>query len=363
MKLRTLFFLGAAALSCLPPPVTTRQDLDNLTFSGSVFITDARIDTLRARLADRVEPNLTACRLVLEAADQGLSRAPRPPVRWHVPAFYRDKQGHQQAKNVLRDDANASYAMALAYRITDDERYAQGAMNIIHSWVTLLREMSRRDDSSLSFSYHFPPMVFAADLLRSTSVWDPNLDERFRTFLREKALPMSTMDRETNWGNWGLVLSMACAVYLEDRGLLQTCIDRWKYFIENQMDSRGHLVREVTRSDGEMGFWYSHFCLMPQTIATEIARVQEVDLYDYQPLPGRSLRNAFQRIAGWVEQPDTFPYWPDIPPGWDYISYFEILHNRWPSEQTARLLDRFRPLNAEHGAPFLTFTHGGIVEE
>ena len=96
MKLRILLLLGAAALSCLPPAETGRQDRDAIVFSGSVFITGSRLETIRTRLADRAEPTQSAFPQVLEAAGQSLGRPVSPPVRWYVPAFYRDKEGHQK---------------------------------------------------------------------------------------------------------------------------------------------------------------------------------------------------------------------------------------------------------------------------
>ena len=100
---------------------------------------------------------------------------------------------------------------------------------------------------------------------------------------------------------------------------------------------------------------------MPQTIAAEILRVNGADLFEYGSPDGRSLEDAFHRVAAWTERPETFPYWKGKPnelKGITYFSYFEILNSRWPDASAARLLTDARPMTATHSVPFLTFTHG-----
>jgi hypothetical protein len=103
---------------------------------------------------------------------------------------------------------------------------------------------------------------------------------------------------------------------------------------------------------------------MPQTIAAEIARVNGLDLYDYQSPGGRSLRKAYEWLAPFVREPQRFPYFQGGDTsqlaGVNYVAYWEILNNRWPNADAAYLIGRLRPLTAEHSAPFLSFTHGDL---
>jgi len=269
-----------------------------------------------------------------------------------------------KAKQGLQDDANAAYALALCYRMTDEKKYAGSAIRLINAWATDMETMSRWCDSMLCFSYHFPAMIFAADLLRNDDVWPQDQQKNFSGFLLEKACRMNTMASEDNWGNWGLVLASSCAVYLKDETLFKKCVERWKYFIEHQIADDGRLPREVRRSGGKRGIRYSHFCLMPQTLAAEILRVNGVDLFDYKSPQGHTLKQAFFRIASWTAMPSTFPYWTGDPKelrGVDYFSYFEILNAHWPNDSASALLVKARPMSANHSAPFLTFTHGKAI--
>lgn len=332
---------------------------------NNVFITDWRIDTLKKAILNRQEPAFSAFQDVQRIADENLHRPANVLPTWYVPGYYDDAEGHRRAKNGLRDDANIAYAQALCFRLTGKQVYAGAAIRIINAWATGIKTMSLEDDSMLSFSYHFPALIFAADLLRKGSVWPDDQQVLFSDFLRDHACHMSSIDRSNNWGNWGLVLSTACAVYLQDNGLFTTCIDRWKYFIENQIAADGHLPHEVNRGGGRSGIWYTHFCLMPQTIAAEILRNSGVDLFDYMSPSGRRLEQAFKKIAAWARAPEDFPYWKGDPKelgGVNYISYFEILNQHWPDKNATSLLNQFRPLSATHATPYLTFTHGESLE-
>ena len=103
------------------------------------------------------------------------------------------------------------------------------------------------------------------------------------------------------------------------------------------------------------------FSLMPQTIAAEILKVNGEDLYDFKSPSGRTLKQAYERIAEWTCKPDSFPYWKDDPKelkSVHYFSYFEILNAHWPNDDASELLSKSRPMTAKHSAPFLTFTHG-----
>ena len=125
-------------------------------------------------------------------------------------------------------------------------------------------------------------MIFGADLLASWPGFSADHQDAFRRFCRQIALPLNTMDRSNNWGNWGLVLVLACAKYLNDDKLLDRGEQRWKELLDRQIDNQGHLHHEVRRSAGMRGIWYSHFSIFPQTIAAEILRLAGRDLYDWQ---------------------------------------------------------------------------------
>ena len=368
-KAMVLLLAALAGLAC---PLGANQaawaetgaNASEVRFNDSgVFIDDDRIELLRQRIEQGEAPTAEAFEELMEREGELLAHEPDVPEVWYVPPFYQDSAGHRESKEVLKLDGNNACRLALLYRLTGEEEYAEAAVDLIEPW-TELEELETHDDSSLSFSYHFPSMIFAADLLRPSEAWTSTLEEEFRDWIRERALPMNTMDRQNNWGNWGLVLVMAIAAFTEDEELFEEGVERWKHFIEAQIAEDGHLPHEVTRNDGigERGIWYTHFTLMPQTIAAEIAYVNGVDLYDYESPSGRTLEQAFRRVAPWALDPDTFPYFQPgegrEQRGTDYVGYFEILNARWPDDAATEMLEQHRPIDPSHSAPVITLTHG-----
>ena len=337
----------------------------------TVFISEARLRTLKSRVEHKAEPTWSAWLILKKSAESALDREPHAPTEWFVPFFYEDPDGHTKAKEGLQDDANAAYSLALVYRMTDDERYAQVAARLINAWGAEVKNLKREEDSCLSFSYHFPALIIAASLLKDSESWPTGEQEAFRRFVREKALPLNTMSRKNNWGNWGLVLVLACAAYTDDPSLLERGATRWKEFTESQVAADGHLIHEVNRGGfgrkGDSGLWYSNFSLLPQTIAAEILRVNGVDIYEYESPSGRSLRQAFEWLAPWIREPERFPYFQGgdgkQPGGAGYVSYFEILNAHWPHSDAMAVLERLRPLSARHSTPWLTFTHGDLLND
>ena len=368
-KAMPLLLTALAGWACLLGPGQaswgeTEPSASQVRFNDSgVFIDNERIEVLRQRIEQGEAPAAEAFEELMEREDELLAHEPEVPSVWYVPPFYQDSAGHRESKEALKLDANNAYRLALLYRLTGEDKYAEAAVRLIEPW-TDLEELETHHDSSLSFSYHFPSMIFAADLLRPSEAWTSSLEEEFGDWIRERALPMNTMDRQNNWGNWGLVLVMAIAAFTEDEELFVEGVERWKHFIEAQIAEDGHLPHEVTRNDGigERGIWYTHFTLMPQTIAAEIAYVNGVDLYDYESPSGRTLEQAFRRVAPWALDPETFPYFQPGEGreqlGTNYVGYFEILNTRWPDDAAAEMLERQRSIDPNHSAPVITLTHG-----
>lgn len=353
---------------------------EELPADGVVFLSDSHVANLKARVNRQVEPTYSAYLRLKESADEHLGRRPNPPRRYYVPRFYEDPEGQRAAREAIANDANGAYELALVYRVTNDERYAEAAARNINAWATEVESLDKSADSTLSFSYHFPAMIFAADLIADSPAWPEREQQAFKRFVREKALPMNTMGRPNNWGNWGLVLVISSATYLGDDELFRQAVERWKFFIGDQIAGDGHLPYEVYRNNGtgSHGIWYTHFSLEPQTIAAEIANNNGVYLYDYKSPSGSTLREAFELDAYWTRYPERFPYSKLDPDDMtnvrhlDYlveeqgvymsaVSYFEILNNRWPDENATALLDEMRPLDSLRVIPDITFTHGDLV--
>jgi len=230
-----------------------KHPFDRTRFGSAVFLPDERVESLRMRTRLGIEPQASAFQGVLETAQAALEREPSAPRVWHVPFRYLDRDGHYRAKAGLERDSRGAYALALAYRVTGERRFAEKSAAILDAWAREVRGFLTTGDSMLSFSYHFPAMIFAAGLLREFDGWGAANRARFAEFVRHEALPMSTIHHANNWGNWGLVLTLSGAAHLGDLKLFAAGVQRWADLIGSQIASDGHLSHEVRRSGGRRG--------------------------------------------------------------------------------------------------------------
>ncbi|UFU06997.1 alginate lyase family protein [Ruania halotolerans] len=363
---------------CLPPTEDTTE-----TGRGDVLISDDRLDMMRQRLAQETEPQTTAFAQLMDDVAADVEREPFAPSVWFVPFFYNDPDAHREARDGLQADANAAYRLALAYRLTGDASYGVSAAGFVEAWTYEVECFRTSQDSALAFSYHFPAMVFAADLLRDTQVWSAEVEADFASMLRQQALEISSSisSRGNNWGNWGVSLSTAIAAYLGDDDLMGEQIERARELVDHQIDADGHLAEEVTRNSGvgDYGIWYSHFSLLPALLTAEIAELHGFDLFSYENSHGFTLGDAVEVLAGWVETPESFPYFDGPVEDLanvrtiDYLSedgvmahsmsYFEIAGSRYDLPAVNRLLAVERPMTTIHAAPHLTLTHGDLSDE
>ncbi|WHX40260.1 alginate lyase family protein [Mesobacillus sp. AQ2] len=348
--------------------------------SSPVFIDSVKMERIREQIKRKEEPTYSEWLKLLSSANQKKNYKPNAPSSFYVPYVYSNPEGHWRGKNPLVKDANSAYELALAYQVTGNEKYAIRAARILDNWSHTTKTFKKSDDTPLVVSINFPSMIIAASLIEDSPNWTRDNQADFKEFISKKVLPMNTMNRENNWGNWGLLLGISSAAYLDDQKLFSASINRWKYFIEHQMNTKGHLYLEVTRNygKGNYGIWYSHFSLQPQTIAAEIAKVNGVYLFTYTTPSGKSLKKAFSTIVSWTEKPETFPYYNgDINELWHVrkklnetaingdesasIGYFEILSIYYNNKKAQKLLHVERPLTSSHAVPYLTFTHGGVT--
>ncbi|MGK3951199.1 alginate lyase family protein [Microbacterium sp. I2] len=349
---------------------------------GTVLNDDARLDTVAERVRKGIEPQASAFPRLIDEADAGLQRAPAPPETFFVPFFYNNPTAHRAARDGLQNDANTAYQLALAYRLTGDARYGAHAAAFIDAWTGTVECVRTSEDSALAFSYHFPAFVLAAELLRGTDAWPAESEAAFAGFLRETALPIasSILHRTNNWGSWALELTTVGAAYLGDAAGVQAAYDRAVELVEHQIDANGHMPEEVTRNNGvgDYGIWYTHFSLLPLMLVAETLDLHGYDLHSYVNAHGTGLQDAVEQVSGWVADPASFPYYAgDVAKlanvrTIDYLratgviahsmSYLELAQNRYPSDALEQLLAEEGAMTTIHSAPYLSLTHGGLLD-
>jgi hypothetical protein len=211
-----------------------------------------------------------------------------PDCRQHRPqpvAQYRDGAGHKGDSHdtnmqQLTADARAAYGSALQAVITGEGTHARKAVEILNAWSATLRRIDPKDDGSLSTSYGWPCLVYAAEIVRhegpSLGVRWPE-PARFQDTLLTLVWPATQRAADKDNGNnhrsFALLCRLAIAVHVDDRPRFDQTIRELRRQIPHYVYPDGQCL-ETPRD-----LWHAQMGIAPLVAAAEIAWHQGVDLY------------------------------------------------------------------------------------
>jgi Alginate lyase len=306
----------------LPIAVRPREPIGLVTTPAELRATKALADA-------GVEPSHTAVRKLLEDADEGLLFAPC------ALAHYTSEAG----SDCLSESAQYAYALALAYRLTYDPRYAEHAAAILRTWyVTLVaidpQPPNDSDQPWLDWSRLAPALTWAADLLEGAPGWTDADREQYRALLVGKVLEMGRQasTRTNNWADAGLLLRLTIAIYVDMPDERAAAIAHWKALLDYGMATDGSLIEENRR--GSSGLAYNQGALSLKTVFAELLRRRgDGSLYDYRTPRGVGLKNGWDFLAPYVVSARSgvciWPYTPDHCVNYSNKTGWEIAYARW----------------------------------
>jgi hypothetical protein len=218
-----------------------------------------------------------------------------PDFRSHRPqpvAEYRDGAGHKQDRHDINmqrliGDARAAYGSALHGIITQSPVHARKAAEILNAWSATLRRIDSSNDGSLSTSYGWPCLIYAAEILRHVSAtqkqqepqqhWSQGEQERFRETLVGLVWPATQRAADKDNGNnhrsFALLCRLAIAVHVDERGKFEETLSALRGQIPHYVYADGQCL-ETPRD-----LWHAQMGIAPLVAAAEIAWHQGVDLY------------------------------------------------------------------------------------
>jgi hypothetical protein len=333
---------SAAGTGSLPP-------LDTATKGYLVLPADLTARTAAAD--DGRQPYAAARDQLLAFADQALERAPRPIAHLDIP----DTGGP------FVDDTATAYGLALAYTVSGDVRYAQGAREYIDAWVSTTTSLvnacpdSGGCQTSLIVARVVPGFVFAADLLRPSGVFSAADDAALRAWLKGLILP-DLPTRDGNWGDAGTFSRAVIADYLGDSAEFAKALDEWRRRIDI-VPSDGDLPDEVRR--GEDGMSYTQEALQYKVALARLAELRGTDLWSYVGKQGGTLQGAIDLLASYWFRPTKWPWDANVrvpTPS----AMWEVAYQHWQKPAWAKIFMPERPYGEDgHSAiRWTTLTNG-----
>ena len=244
----------------------------------------------------------------------------------------------------IEEDAIAAYTHALAWIFSEDQRHADKAVAILMAWAREHKACTNANRALVS-GWATAGFVNAAELLRHypqrPSGWSTTNISVFSDYLVEVHLPLSQLwSIAPNWVFTLLESAMSISVFVEDKGLFERSVHKWRIDIVRSVyesNDGNRPVRVGKKTDLEMNkYWYgawdlgkfvdgmsmetcrdlSHLQLGVYGITgtAEIAHNQGVDLYKmsgHHTTYSKRIRDLMEFHAGLLvgEYPEEYPSW------------------------------------------------------
>ncbi len=271
-----------------------------------------QIVTSRNKIAQSQEPWIAAYEALIEQADEGLEMYPDAVEDFNVPGFYIDAKGHREMMGKLSKDAWIAYSCAAAYQLTVENKrfeYAKKAVQILSSWAEINKKTSNHD-GDLAMADSGVGLVLAAELMTDYDGWSQKQRLQFENWLCNVYLHSceAIVNKENNWGDWGIMGCIASHYFLNDEDALDDDIALIRKKIANAVAFNGSMPNEIKREKN--GMWYTYFALAPLTAACQIAwNARKVDLFHYKTKDGTGIERALDYLLKYCYEPETWPYY------------------------------------------------------
>ncbi|GAA7377101.1 alginate lyase family protein [Helicobacter pylori] len=239
----------------------------------------------------------------------------------------------------FKKSALMSYDLALGYVVSENEQYGLKAIEILNAWAKELQSVDTYQSED-NINFYMPYMNMAYWFVKKAFP-----SPEYEDFIK-RMLQYSQSTLNTNHGAWGILFDVSSALALDDHALLQNSANRWQEWVFKAIDENGVIANAITRSDtsdyhggptkGIKGIAYTNFALLALTISGELLFENGYDLWGSEA--GKRLSVAYNKVATWILNPETFPYFQPNLIGVHNNAYFIILAKHYSSPSADELL-------------------------
>jgi hypothetical protein len=328
---------------------------------GGVYLSDAHMQSLRQHIAAGEEPWKSAFAEMEAEAGAAMEQLPLSVRDDSGSPYYRADAGYVAGQDGVRDQGSnrnsheravalsqACMSLALRWRLGDDSRHADKALDLIHAWCinqsTRMLPTGRVFDSATPGNRYggdvgvfggFGDLFLAAYLLRDYPGWDLLAHAAVKRWVREMIEPQRSVmfynGREmcNNWESARLCYLAKGALLLDDLDLLAEVFERWRHILPLKMTDEGELPAETERT---RSMNYTLFDLRSMLDLAEIGRALNQELYDYE-VNGKGIRKAVDYAAHYLLHIDQWPHKMIKPvseePLERHMAAFELAYRQW----------------------------------
>ncbi len=249
---------------------------------------------------------------------------------------------------------HAALNLALAYAIDRDRKYSDKAAEILRKYAEAYPGPHTDHLTggillqSLNEAMWIIPLAQAYDLIHDS----PSLSDADRLLIEDKLFrPAADGIRVCglggNWGSWHLSAVGVVGLAIRDAGMVEFAVKAFEAQIRDQLGSDGLWPESV--------HCYHFFPLQAFIHFAEAAYRAGIDLYNFQPAPGKSLRAMFGAPLQYMYPDFRLPAindgWYEI---WLPLNLYEIAHLRYGDTAFAWALAEGYQQRAKAGDTALT---------
>ncbi len=273
--------------------------------------------------------------------DKKLSQTIQPCVQLNASKHYTSTGVREPdaCTKSFKKSAIMSYDLALGYLVSKNKQYGLKAIEILNAWAKELQSVDTYQSED-NINFYMPYMNMAYWFVKKAFP-SPEYEDFIK---RMQQYSQSALN--TNHGAWGILFDVSSALALDDHALLQNSANRWQEWVFKAIDEDGVIPSAITRSDtsdyhggptkGIKGIAYTNFALLALTISGELLFENGYDLWGSEA--GKRLSVAYNKVATWILNPETFPYFQPNLIGVHNNAYFIILAKHYSSPSADELL-------------------------
>lgn len=273
-------------------------------------------------------------------------------------------------RNLMFGMARDVGALAAAWDLTHDERFATAAVRHLRTWFVdaetrmnpnllyaqAIKGVSTGRGIGIIDTVHLAEVALAVEALRGsaalTSDDDAALTQWFREYLRwirTHPYGIDESKQENNHGTCWVLQAAAFARLTGDDAVLTACRERFRRDLLTQMAADGSFPRELARTKS---YGYSIFNLDVMTATAVVLSTPEENLVRASLSDGRSLLRAIGWLAPFLADKTKWPKPPDV-----------MCWEDWPMRQPALLFGALAGGNVEWLALWRRLPADSAVEE
>ncbi|MFB1342585.1 alginate lyase family protein [Helicobacter pylori] len=273
--------------------------------------------------------------------DKKLSQTIQPCVQLNASKHYTSTGVREPdvCTKSFKKSALMSYDLALGYLVSKNKQYGLKAIEILNAWAKELQSVDTYQSED-NINFYMPYMNMAYWFVKKAFP-----SPEYEDFIK-RMHQYSQSALNTNHGAWGILFDVSSALALDDNALLHNSANRWQDWIFKAIDENGVIPSAITRSDtsdyhggptkGIKGIAYTNFALLALTISGELLFENGYDLWGSEA--GKRLSVAYNKVATWILNPETFPYFQPNLIGVHNNAYFIILAKHYSSPSADELL-------------------------